>query len=71
MLSEELRLGEITRLEKEIKRVEGEVKRAEGKLSNARFVDKAPAPVVEAEREKLRSNGRLLETLRSRLDDYL
>jgi valyl-tRNA synthetase len=71
VLSEELRLGEITRLEKEIKRVEGEVKRAEGKLSNERFVEKAPADVVEAEREKLRSNGNLLETLRGRLDDYL
>jgi valyl-tRNA synthetase len=71
VLSEELRLGEVTRLEKEIKRVEGEVKRAEGKLSNERFVEKAPATVVEAEREKLRSNGRLLETLRSRLEDYL
>jgi valyl-tRNA synthetase len=31
----------------------GEIERAEKKLSNARFVDKAPADVVEAERAKL------------------
>jgi valyl-tRNA synthetase len=30
-----------------------EIKRAEGKLSNAGFTDKAPAPVVQAERDKL------------------
>ena len=33
--------------------LQSEVARAEGKLSNARFVDKAPADVVEAERAKL------------------
>jgi valyl-tRNA synthetase len=33
--------------------LEGEVKRAEGKLANEGFVAKAPAAVVEAEREKL------------------
>jgi valyl-tRNA synthetase len=36
--------------------LESEIRRSEGKLANAGFVDKAPAPVVEAEREKL---GRL------------
>jgi valyl-tRNA synthetase len=33
--------------------LESEVKRAEGKLANEGFVAKAPAEVVEAEREKL------------------
>jgi valyl-tRNA synthetase len=33
--------------------LQAEVARAEGKLSNTRFVDKAPAEVVEAERAKL------------------
>jgi valyl-tRNA synthetase len=70
-LSEEMRRGEVERLRKEISRVEGEVKRAEGKLSNERFVERAPAPVVEAEREKLRANGAVLYTLRTRLDEYL
>ena len=70
-LSEDMRRGEVERLRKEISRVEGEVKRAEGKLSNERFVEKAPAPVVEAEREKLRANGTVLDTLRTRLEEYL
>ena len=70
-LSEELRRGEIERLRKEISRVEGEVKRAEGKLANERFVERAPEDVVTAEREKLRTNGALLETLNSRLEAYL
>jgi valyl-tRNA synthetase len=70
-LSEEMRRGEIERLRKEISRVEGEVKRAEGKLSNAKFVERAPAAVVATEREKLASNGRMLGTLNSRLEGYL
>jgi valyl-tRNA synthetase len=41
-----------------------EVARAEGKLSNARFVDKAPADVVEAERAKLARYQAELEELR-------
>ncbi len=43
---------ELERLEKEKKRLEGEIKRVEGKLSNKGFVDKAPANVVEEERQK-------------------
>jgi valyl-tRNA synthetase len=41
------------------------VARAEGKLSNARFVDKAPADVVEAERAKLARYQAELEDLLS------
>jgi valyl-tRNA synthetase len=70
-LSEEMRRGEIERLRKEISRVEGEVKRAEGKLGNAKFVERAPQDVVAAEREKLQTNGRMLETLTERLEGYL
>jgi valyl-tRNA synthetase len=42
--------------------LEAEIKRAEGKLANAGFVDKAPAAVVQAERDKL-------ERLRRELDE--
>ncbi len=45
--------AELARLDKEIGRLEGEVKRVGGKLSNASFVDKAPAEVIEKERAKL------------------
>ena len=70
-LSEELRRGEIDRLRKEISRAEGEVKRSEGKLSNEKFRERAPAKVVEAEREKMSRNTALLKTLKARLDEYL
>ena len=44
---------EIAHLEKEAGRLEGEIKRAKGMLSNEKFVSKAPAAKVEAEKEKL------------------
>jgi valyl-tRNA synthetase len=45
--------AEAERLEKELKTVDAEIKRAEGKLNNEGFTSRAPAAVVEAEREKL------------------
>ena len=44
---------ERARLETEKKKLEGEIARLSGKLSNAGFVAKAPAAVVDAERAKL------------------
>jgi valyl-tRNA synthetase len=43
--------------------LEKEIARAEGKLANESFVAKAPAAVVEAEREKLEQRKRELEEL--------
>ena len=43
---------EIARLEKEAEKLQQEVDRVEKKLSNEKFVAKAPAAVVEAERAK-------------------
>jgi valyl-tRNA synthetase len=43
--------------------LEKEIERAEGKLANQSFVTKAPAAVVEAEREKLERRKRELEDL--------
>jgi valyl-tRNA synthetase len=45
--------AEIARLDKEIARLTGEIGKARGKLSNASFVDKAPAAVVEQEQKRL------------------
>ena len=47
----------------EIERLEKEIARAEAMLANERFVEKAPAAVVEAEREKLARYRRELEAL--------
>ena len=43
---------ELARLEKEIARIDGEIARIDNKLTNASFVDKAPAAVVAKEKEK-------------------
>ena len=43
---------ELARLEREIVRIDGEIARIDNKLSNASFVDKAPAAVVAKEKEK-------------------
>jgi valyl-tRNA synthetase len=40
------------RLQKELDRVEGMLRGVEGKLSNEQFTDRAPAEVIEKEREK-------------------
>jgi valyl-tRNA synthetase len=49
--------------EAERARLEAEIARAEGMLANERFVQKAPAEVVEAEREKLARYRRELDAL--------
>jgi valyl-tRNA synthetase len=47
----------------EIERLQKEIRRAEGMLANDRFVERAPAEVVEAEREKLARYRRELDAL--------
>jgi valyl-tRNA synthetase len=46
-----------------IETLRGEIERAEGKLANERFVEKAPADVVQAERDKLEALRAELERL--------
>jgi valyl-tRNA synthetase len=47
----------------EVDRLRKEISRAEGMLANRRFLERAPADVVEAEREKLARYRRELEAL--------
>jgi valyl-tRNA synthetase len=47
----------------EIERLRGEISRAERQLANERFVERAPADVVQAERDKLERYRRELEAL--------
>ncbi|MGI5908111.1 MAG: valine--tRNA ligase [Christensenellales bacterium] len=56
------------RLSKEVQRLISEIDRARAKLDNRGFVEKAPAAVVEAEREKAEKFGRMLDTVRERLE---
>ena len=49
------------------KGIEGEISRANGKLNNPGFLAKAPAHLVEQEKEKLKTNEQLLEKLAARI----
>ena len=59
--------AEIKRLEKEKEKLIGEVKRVEGKLSNEGFVGKAPAKVVEEEKDKMNKYKDMLSKVEERL----
>ena len=59
--------AERARLQKELEAVEADVKRREGRLANSGFVDKAPAAVVQRERDGLAGAQATMERLRERL----
>ncbi|HRR10368.1 MAG TPA: valine--tRNA ligase, partial [Rhodothermales bacterium] len=59
--------AERARLSKEIAQKEGFLKSVRGKLGNAGFVDRAPADVVERERQKERDASLELDKLRENL----
>ena len=56
------------RLEKELREVESRIEQLEGKLANPRFVDGAPAEVVEKTRRMLAELQDKRDTLRRLLD---
>ena len=55
--------AELARLERETDKLAKDLARIQGKLNNAAFVDKAPAAVVEKERDKLQAQQQALEKL--------
>ncbi|MBS4770761.1 valine--tRNA ligase [Carnobacteriaceae bacterium zg-ZUI240] len=59
---------EIKRLEKEAAKLMGEVKRVEGKLSNEGFVAKAPAHVIDVERQKGEDYKQQLQIVEQRIE---
>ena len=58
---------EIARLTKELDNLRKETERARGKLNNAGFVAKAPAQLVQQEREKLEANEAKAAALENRI----
>jgi valyl-tRNA synthetase len=59
--------AESARLNKEIEKITKDSERTRGKLANASFVDKAPAAVVQKEKDKLAEQEAALEKLRAQL----
>jgi valyl-tRNA synthetase len=59
--------AETARLNKEIKRLEGEIAKASGKLNNENFVQRAPAAVIEQEKQRLADFSALLEKVQDQL----
>ena len=59
--------AELKRLAKEKKTLEGEIARGEGKLNNQGFISKAPAALVEQEKQKLITNREMLESVKARI----
>ena len=58
---------ELERLTKEEDKMNKEIKRAQGMLSNPKFVDKAPADKVQAEKDKLEKYTQMLAQIQERL----
>ncbi len=61
---------EIERLNKEKENLEWEIERVKSKLANEKFVSKAPAAVVEEERQKGEKYKEMLEAVISRLKAF-
>ncbi|OGA70094.1 MAG: valine--tRNA ligase [Betaproteobacteria bacterium RIFCSPLOWO2_12_FULL_65_14] len=59
--------AERERLSRESARLEGEIGKAQAKLGNASFVERAPAKVVEQERERLANHQTTLAKVREQL----
>jgi len=60
--------AEVSRLQKEIDKRDQEIKRVESKLGNPSFVDRAPADVVEKEKQKIAEHQAALTELQAQLD---
>jgi len=60
---------ELERLNKEKVKLEGEIKRVEGKLNNQGFVAKAPAKVIEEEKEKGEKYRQMLDKVLKSIED--
>jgi len=60
---------EIARLQKELDNLNREMNRARGMLANPGFVSKAPAALVQGEKDKLAANEQKAAALESRIEE--
>jgi valyl-tRNA synthetase len=59
--------AEVARISKEVTRIEGEIGKFKTKLANPAFVERAPAPVVAQERQRLADHEQTLIKLQDQL----
>ncbi len=71
-------IGDLVNKEDEIKKLEEELKYAEGflnsvlkKLSNEKFVNNAPANVIDMERKKQADTEAKIKILKEQINEYL
>ena len=65
---------ELERINKELAKLQNEQQRIQGKLENGSFIDRAPADVVNKERERLKETGETIEKLlqqRTRISELI
>lgn len=60
---------EIQRLEKEEQKLQGEIKRVQGKLKNKGFLEKAPAALVEEEKQKQIKFEEMIKNVEKRITE--
>jgi len=61
--------AEIKRLNDEKENAKSELKRAQGMLSNDNFTSKAPAKLVDAEKEKVKKYSQVIEQIDARIEE--
>ncbi|MBO4573222.1 MAG: valine--tRNA ligase [Clostridia bacterium] len=61
---------EVSRLKAELEKTDSEIERAESKLNNPGFVEKAPAKLVDAEKQKLAKFQELKAKILANLKEY-
>lgn len=59
---------ELAKLNEELKKATAELKRAEGMLSNEKFVSKAPATLIDAEKEKVKKYTELISKINESIE---
>ena len=60
-------MAQADKITKEMVKAQSELKRAQGMLANEKFVSKAPANLIEAEKEKVQKDTDLISKMTNRL----
>ena len=61
---------EVARLQKELDKLQNGIKSTQAKLNNEKFISKAPAEVVQAERDKLSAADEKIKSIEARIKSF-